>query len=553
MPEIKVTIAKARNIEANIRRGKQINVSIQKVNSTNTFQSVIYVGNNPNILERYRTDGTDDQVELQNAFDDIANPANQFYKYAVESISDLSFNPNPAYTETVSGFNRALAVKLTSNLVYTQRGGTVINFNSGGNSGGTFCTPFGNWGDLDNVVLNLAELDGNSTITGSDSNEHGVIWLDANSQTNSKISNVTCYVQKPHNTATAVGRFRGGSNSALKYVKNCYFGVKEARNVDALATISLNADVTLLGGDVDTTFAEGVIVDGSDNLNVLGKLTLKNCYETGLRISDNFSALTNKDVKVNGNILIDNSRLHGVLLSGVKRGIFNGLIIKNSGKNSLRLTNEGGNSCEHLTFSNCKFINANLLGAVASSDEASFVYLNACDDIIFDSTCQFYDDQVVPTTARVANYNNATNVHFAGCYTNTDNLLSASPFSGANNSTTNKITNVAGFNPDRMGFVTATTAKPTVNLKNGSKQKIIINQNTTFDATNPLPSDMIRGQELTLIFEQGGLGTYTVTINPSSNIKPKTAFTIGTGVGVLTTLSLIWVSTTAGWIEIGRS
>jgi hypothetical protein len=532
------------------------------VNALGFKADKITVGPSLFIQSRYRTNGTDDQVKIQNAIDDVTDSNSTVYGYQVKVLPNVNLTRNAALVETLGSFQRRLAIQLKSGLDIDFKG--KLTFSSGGNSntvgGGSaiFTTAMGNWGDLADVNIKVFEVDGLSTITGADSDEHGLLWLDASSQGGCKVENVHCKVYKGYNTATALFRFRGGLTSLVNYIKGCSYECYNAYSLDALATISRNAGVYHNGYSyAHDTFAEGLIVDGSDKLTILGTLHIDESEETGLRISDNFSALPNKDVVVSGNIIITNAKKHGVLLSGIQRGKFDGLEVRDSFLNSIRITNEGGNICSGLSFSNTKLYNANLGLASSSDDNACHVYFNACDNITFDESCTFGDDQTVKTTSRIANYNSATNIVFDGCYAETDNFVSSSPFSGANNATTNRIINVAGVNPNRMGFVTATTPKPSLNLKNGTSQKVIINQNTTFDNTNPLQSDLIRGQELTLIFEQGSGGAtpglYTVTIAGTSNIKTKASFSVQTGVGVLTTLRLMFISSGVGWVEVGRT
>jgi hypothetical protein len=519
--------------------------------------SVIVVGQNANIPTRYRTDGIDDQIQIQNAIDDVTDPDNILFGYKVV-VHDVNVNNNPDLVETVGGFARRLAIRLKDGLDIDFVG--KVTFSSGGNSnirGGsaTFTTVCGNWGNLKNVNIRVKECDGLSTITGVDSDEHGFIWLDSSSQGGCQINGVKCHIYEGHNTATALFRFRGGNNSTTQYVTGCEYSCKNGYDIDAIATISRNADAIHNGDSViNRTFAEGLIVDGSRKLTIFGRLEINDSTETGLRISDNFSALTNTDVVVSGNIIINRAEKHGMLLSGIKRGVFDGLEIRDSYLNSIRITNEGGNTCEGLSFSNTKLYNANLSNAIITDNSASLIFLNSCDNVTFDASCTFGDDQATKTTSRVANYNNATNVTFNGCNLVSTDFNSATLFNNANTTTSNKLIDINGLNPHRMGFVTVTTANPSLNLRNGDSQKITFNQDITFDNTNTLQENLIRGQELTLIFEQGSggasPGNYTVTIAGTSNIHLKSTFTANTGVGTFTILKLIFVSSVNGWIEI---
>jgi len=510
---------------------------------------ILTVSNSLLTPARYRTDGTGDQVQIQNAIDDVVDAGNENFGAKILVVSPTNLQHNPIYVEVIGSFQRRLAIRLRSNIDIEFVG--KITFPSGGTSGGTFTTAMGNWGDLSDFSVKVNSCDGLSTTTGIDSDEHGLIWLDAQSQTLSKVERGFVDVKYAFQMATAVGRFRGGSGNALKYVQAITYNLWNSLNVDATITTSLDADVMGYILRAKNTYAEGVLADGCRTFRY-DRIDIDTSTETGLRIGDNFSGLTVKEVYI-GYARIRHAEKHGVLLSGIEKGFLN-LDVGQSGKNTLRITTENvaNNIPKNLVIKLIADQSNTLLNADAT--EGAHLYLNKLQDSTIEVILR--DTAATVTTLRPVQFDGAcTNVFVKGVAKNLE-YTSSSPVFNLNTQVNCSADLEGGFVSTKLGFLTVTTVNPTINLKTGESQKIIFNQNITFDNTNPLQSDLNRGQTLDLIFEQGATGAtpglYTVTIDATSNIKLKANFVCQTGVGVLTVIRLMFISSTAGWIEVGR-
>lgn len=135
MPEIKVTITRARNIEANIRRGKQINVTIQKVSSTaipSDPTKVPYTGATSNVdLDTFSLNskslhvkgtGGNGHLGLKHQSTGANANANESSLYA-DSNGDIAWKNDSLYRTTLKTSGN------TANRVYTfpNRTGTLAD------------------------------------------------------------------------------------------------------------------------------------------------------------------------------------------------------------------------------------------------------------------------------------------------------------------------------------------------------------------------------------------------------------------------------------------
>ena len=162
----------------------------------------------------YRTDGTDDQIQLQSAIDDAFGDDEIKEIYI---ISNISVNANTDYNEVLGGSTRRIACRLRDNVKITIAAGSTISFNSGGNSGGTFTAVFGNYGNLSNAVVvcegNNA-FDGLSSTAGTEGSRFGAIDLDARSNSCTTLEGNTFVISGKRTAGNLVKAYNSNSSDA---------------------------------------------------------------------------------------------------------------------------------------------------------------------------------------------------------------------------------------------------------------------------------------------------------------------------------------------------
>jgi hypothetical protein len=400
------------------------------------FKAGYFLVGNSN-LANYQTDGTDDQVQLQDAIDDaLANISeNPSSTSEVVIISNLNVNANSSYTEVISGISRRLAVKLRDNVTIKILSGCTISFGSGGNSGfngGTvFTSVFGNFGDLTGarvICEGLNAFDGLSSTAGSSTDKQSAIWLDARSNSCTTLKDCSFEISGKrtagplvytYNSNVAGTEVAKSINTKILKASSCLTAFKAERNGQGInldlvnATDSISDTVVYSQGVTNSTINIGLIqgslgyglncsIDDSINtkfnsLNISGNITgsaLSNAYLVGTNGSINLnsnlaqraglqlaktttSSLSPNKLEVKGQYFNNNQSSSGY--SGVQG------IVKNVTLIGVEATDTQGSptqkygldfsntGCDYIDVVSCKAENNTQTGTVGSKDDSQIV------------------------------------------------------------------------------------------------------------------------------------------------------------------------------------
>jgi hypothetical protein len=260
-------------------------------------------------------DGVNDEVKVQAAIDTAASKEIK----VVKIISDL--NLSAALSEVVGGsIQRRIAVQLKDYVTVIIAAGVKINFNSGGNSGGTtFTSAFGNWGNLTgaNVICegDMA-FDGLSSVAGSTNDRHSAVWLDARSQSCTVLKDCNVIVSGKRTAGPLVRLYNSNSlgtslseniNIRIINSKNCYNALLVERNGQAINSEVVNAS---------NSFSDGVVYrDGVENSTLY---VLRSANNVGRNVSiyiDPSIATKFNDLDVTAHV--EASSDHGIYIAGL--------------------------------------------------------------------------------------------------------------------------------------------------------------------------------------------------------------------------------------------
>jgi len=293
------------------------------------FKSGYYlVGNIP--YANYKTDGVNDQVEVQQAVDQcLANIASNTatgtnLPTAVRIVSDLNFVANSSYTEVLGSTNRRLAVRLRDGVQIVIQNGVTISFGSGGNSGfngGTvFTSAFGNFGNLTGASViceGINAFDGLSTTSGTSTDRHSVIWLDARSNSCSTLKDCK-FVISGRRTAGDMIRFYNSNSGGTSILRNVQLEILDSQNCFTGGLIERNGEsITATIQNISDTIADGFIVkDGVEN-SVFNINRIYQAGTNGLKVFIDTAVSTKfNDIQVKvGNIELSGE--HNIYINGM--------------------------------------------------------------------------------------------------------------------------------------------------------------------------------------------------------------------------------------------
>jgi hypothetical protein len=279
----------------------------------------------------YRTNGDNDQVQLQQAVDQVvANLASNVATATtlptqIRIISNLNVQFNSALTETVGSDTRRLAVQLKDNVQIIITAGCTISFPSGGNSGfsggSAFTSVFGNFGNLTGASViceGLNAFDGGSTTAGTATNRHSAIWLDARSNSCTTLTRNN-FVITGRKCAGELIRTYNSNSAGTSVALNNNFDILDSNANLGAALIEKNGNginVTVRNSQSEiqdgVTYKDGVLDSQIDIKN------MKQAGTNGLKIfiTPTASALTFNDVTVKS-CNITQSGEHNVYVAGM--------------------------------------------------------------------------------------------------------------------------------------------------------------------------------------------------------------------------------------------
>jgi hypothetical protein len=276
-------------------------------------QGMILVGNVT--YANYQTDGTDDQVEIQQAVDE-ANGNDDIKEVVI--VSDISVNANTDFNEVLGGNTRRIAVRLRDGVKITIAAGVTISFPSGGNSGGTFTAVFGNYGSLNNAEI-VCEgdnaFDGLSTTAGTLGSRFGAVSVDARSNSCSSLQGNSFILS---GTRTAGELFQGySSDTGGNSIADSNY--LEVLNADTCLGAGILSDKgkawTVTLNDVRNSLGNGfevknAVIDSSVHVN-----SISGSVGEGLKIwVDSGTDLNELTVSVD---LITTSTEHNIFIGGM--------------------------------------------------------------------------------------------------------------------------------------------------------------------------------------------------------------------------------------------
>lgn len=278
----------------------------------------------------YKTDGVNDQVEIQQAIDQcVSNIASNSatgtnLPTAVKIITNVNLNANSAYTEVIGGNSRRLAVRLRDNVQVIIESGVTVKFGSGGNSGfngGTvFTSAFGNFGNLTGASLiceGINAFDGLSSTSGTATDRHSVLWVDCRSNSCATLKDCK-FVISGKRTAGDMIRFYNSNSGGTSILRNVTLDILDSQNCFTGGLIERNGEsITATIQNISSTLADGfVIKDGVEN----SVFTINRIYQTatnGLKIFIDTAVSTKfNDIQVKvGNIELAGE--HNIYINGM--------------------------------------------------------------------------------------------------------------------------------------------------------------------------------------------------------------------------------------------
>ncbi len=428
------------------------------------------------------------------------------------------------------------SVNPKSNVHITCLPGVVITFNSG-HVNGVPVSPndgfhaFETSEEISNFSIYGLRFNGGLTVlqTGVDGVEYHAIYIRHGSH--------DFTVKDIYGTRVASG--------VLRFRDSCYgFTAKniEAYEADCavICTVGCN-NFTLDNIRATSCFAEGLFL-GSDVYNfALNNIYASNAGTCGLSINNVYTSTTRAGIRANiSNVQIYNSTLKGINLVGCDELNLNNIYCRGNQHDGILL-----DDCNNITINNAQLWSNNQVRATDSTSTYAGIRANNC--IGLDIIGAIYDDDGGTicqyrglSTSGTTDYVNAV----GGRVSNTISSSQSSILGG--NSTALSFT---GYNTRRYHNNGNVSAAPTILLKNGDIQYLGLIQNTTLST---LETNVIAGQTLIIITRQDSTGGWTFTL-PSNITLLSGAWSPNTSANATAVLSLIYVNSTIGWLEISRS
>lgn len=285
---------------------------------------VLLVGNAS--FANYKTDGTDDQVQLQEAIDIASNNplASPSSPAVVKVISNLNVNAVGTFTETLGGVSRRLAVRLRNNVKVMIEAGCTISFGSGGNSGfngGTvFTSVFGNFGNLQGasvVCEGVNGFDGLSSTIGTSTNRHSAVWLDARSGACTILRDCVFEVTG-RRTAGDLVRAYNSNSAGTTIAVNLNFKIVDAQSCLTGGLVERNGEsVNVEVININASLSDGLVYkDGVENSVVIINRITNSVNSAFKAVTDTAISTKFHDLQIKvGNV--ETSGDHGMSIQGV--------------------------------------------------------------------------------------------------------------------------------------------------------------------------------------------------------------------------------------------
>jgi hypothetical protein len=316
----------------------------------------------------YRTDGTNDEVQLQQAIND----ANSGSIKTIEIVTNLTVAVNPAFNETFADSSqRKLAVQAKDGVTIIIRAGCTIFYTS---NNGT--SVFGNFGNLSNfqVICEGANaFDGGANSGGSSTTWQSAVWLDARSNSCNTLNNCNFVLSGTRNAGHFVRTYNSNSSN-VSISEDLNFKITNATNVYTVCFHERNGKgINTEVIDASNTYLDGVVYKDGIEQSKVDVTRIANTTRYGMRLYINPAKSGSDQFKFNRltvNIgTIANSGDHGIHLQGFE-GTINGGLVTASQKSGVffeRVQNSGTDYYPtRISITNLQSLNNNQIGSTWS-------------------------------------------------------------------------------------------------------------------------------------------------------------------------------------------
>lgn len=432
------------------------------------------------------------------------------------------------------------SVAIKSNIRLSSLSGVVITFNSG-HIGGVPASPNSGFHAITTTAtannFSLANLQFNggltTLMTGVDGAEYHAIYI--------RHGSYDFTIENIYGTRTASG--------VVRFRDTCYsFTVRNISAFEADAAVVCTVgckEFTLEQIKAVDCFAEGLYLgSGINNFNISNIYT-EDCGTRGLSINNDATPLTRGGIQGNiSNVQALNCSLQGVYLVGCDELNLNNIYCRGNKRSGISIS-----GCNNITVTGSQCWNNNQARSADNVSQYSSIiiydskYIRLGQPICDDDGSTVYQYRGVDTQQSVAGATDYVQV-IGGRSQNT--VSSSQAVVIGNNSTA---INHGGYNPRRYRDNGNVSASPSILLKNGDVQRLGLTQNTTLGT---LDTNVVPGQELTLIIQQNTTGGYTFSLPANVTLLNGTFFA-NRSASAVTEIKLVYVSSTAGWYEISRA
>lgn len=432
------------------------------------------------------------------------------------------------------------SVRPKSNVHITSLPGVVITWNSG-HVGGVPQSPNSGFHAFETSALatnfslyGLRFNGGLTTLqTGVDGAEYHAIYIRHGSH--------DFIVRDIYGTRVASG--------VVRFRDTCYSFTAEnieAFEADAAIICTVGCyDFTINNVRAVDCFAEGLYLgSGINNFNVSNIYT-ESCGTRGLSINNDATPETRGGIRGNvSNVQALNCTLQGVYLVGCDEMNLSNIYARGNARSGISLS-----GCNNVTINASQCWNNNRARVSDGTSTYPGVqvfeskYINLLGIICDDDGASKYQFRGINSEQAQAGATDYIKV-VGGRSENT--VSSSQAIIIGNNSTAVDHT---GYNPHRYRDNGTVSATPSVLLKNGDTQRLVLTQNTTL-AT--LDTNAVPGQLLTIVTVQNATGGWTFTF-PANVTLLNGTWSPSTSAGAIATITLVFVSSATGWYEVSRS
>lgn len=431
------------------------------------------------------------------------------------------------------------SVVVISNVHISSMPGVIITFNSGHVNGVPLVPNSGFHAFITTAAashFSLTQLRFNGGLTtletGIDGAEYHAIYI-KNASSDFTVSTI-------YGTRTASGVVRMRDNCSSFTVENI-----SAYQADAALIITVGCNAfTLRNIRAIATFAEGAYLgSGIYDFNI-SNFYSQGAGTRGLSINNDLTptirAATHANIQ---NVVCLDATLHGIYLTGCDELNITNAYCRNNSRDGL-LISDGNN----ISVADIQCWNNNRARVADGTSQYAGIrmydskYVTVSNPLCDDDGATVYQYRGVDSAQSVAGATDYLKV-VDGRSTNT--VSSSQAVIIGNNST---VTNHTGYNPARYSDRGNVSASPQVLLKNGAVQRLTLTQNATLQ---PLDTNAIPGQLLTLHFVQDATGNRTLTL-PSNATVTQGPFSINKTAGSVSSITFAYISSSVGWYEVSR-